>query len=440
LPVAKRNPIPVSEAIKTIMNHTSVWGTEEVPLTEADNRILAQDLSATHDVPPFNRSPYDGFAILSKDTADASDTQPVKLQVLETIGAGHVAVNQVKNGTAIRIMTGAKIPDGADAVIMLELVKELDENENSFIEIKRTVKANDNISFQGEDTKEGTMLAEAGTRITPGLIAVLATFGHHTVSVFKKPIVGILSTGTELLDINEPLQPGKIRNSNAYMVAAQARAMGAAVKLYQHREDDFESLYENVKECLKESDLLITTGGVSVGDYDFLPAIYEKLGAEVLFNKIAMRPGSVTTVAVHEGKWLFGLSGNPSACFVGCELFVRPVILSGMKVKKPHCKAVKAVLGADFPKPNPFTRFVRAVLTEGFDGNVVTPAGLDKSGSVSSLLKANSLIVLPGGTRGWEKGSEVGVLSWYGEGSEWPWDSPLFFKSPATKTAVKQQS
>jgi molybdopterin molybdotransferase len=309
----------------------------------------------------------------------------------------------------------------------------------SFIEIKRTVKSNDNISFQGEDTKEGTMLAEAGTRITPGLIAVLATFGHHTVSVFKKPVVGILSTGTELLDVNEPLQPGKIRNSNAYMVAAQARAMGAAVNLYQHREDDLDSLYENITECLKESDILITTGGVSVGDYDYLPAIYKKLGAEVLFNKIAMRPGSVTTVAVHEGKWLFGLSGNPSACFVGCELFVRPVVLSGMKVKKPHCKAVKAVLGADFPKPNPFTRFVRAVLTEEFDGNVVTPAGLDKSGSVSSLLAANSLIVLPGGTRGWEKGSEVGVLSWNGEGSEWPWDSPLFFKSPATKTAVKQQ-
>jgi molybdopterin molybdotransferase len=439
LSVAKRNPIPVSEAIKSVMNHTRVWGIEEAPLSECDNRILAADLTAAHDVPPFNRSPYDGFAIYSKDTTDATESNPVKLQVLESIGAGHVAANKVKSGTAIRIMTGAQIPDGADAVIMLELIKEIEEDGESFIEIKRTVNANDNISFQSEDTKEGTLLAEAGTYITPGLIAVLATFGHHTVSVFKKPVVGILSTGTELLDVSEPLQPGKIRNSNAYMVAAQVRSMGASVKLYQHREDDFESLYENITECLKSSDIVITTGGVSVGDFDYLPAIYEKLGAEVLFNKIAMRPGSVTTIAVHEGKWLFGLSGNPSACFVGCELFVRPVILSGMKMKKPHCKVVKAVLGADFLKPNPFTRFVRAILTQEMNGNVVTPVGLDKSGSVSSLLSANSLIVLPGGTRGWEQGSEVGVLTWNGEGSEWPWDSPLFSKSQATKTAEKQQ-
>jgi molybdopterin molybdotransferase len=438
LPVTKRNPISVSEAVKSIMNHSSMWGTEEVPLTECDNRILANDLIAPHDVPPFNRSPYDGFAIYSNDTNGASESNPVKLHVLETIGAGHVAVNKVDSGNAIRIMTGAMIPHGADAVIMLELVKELTEDGQSFIEIKRTVKTNDNISFQGEDTKKGTLLAESGTLITPGLIAVLATFGHHTVSVFKKPVVGILSTGTELLDVSEPLQPGKIRNSNAFMVAAQARAMGATVNLYQHREDDFDSLYEHITKSLQASDILITTGGVSVGDYDYLPAIYERLGADVLFNKIAMRPGSVTTVAVHQGKWLFGLSGNPSACFVGCELFVRPVIASGMKMKKPHCKVVKSVLGADFPKPNPFTRFVRGILTEGIHGNVVTPAGLDKSGSVSSLLSANSLIVLPGGTRGWGKGSEVGVLTWNGEGSEWPWDSPLFYKSSAIKTAEKQ--
>lgn len=438
MPVTKRTPIPVSEAVKSIMSRTCVWGTEEVPITECDNRILANHLIASHDVPPFDRSPYDGFAVLSEDTLDASENSPIKLQVIETIGAGQVAANKLSSGTAIRIMTGAQIPEGADAVIMLELVKETDVDGKSFIQIKRTLKPNDNISFKGEDTKEGTVLAKAGTVITPGMIAVLATFGHHTVSVFKKPVVGILSTGTELLDVNEPLQPGKIRNSNAYMVAAQVKAMGAAVKLYQHREDDFDSLYENVSECLADSDIVITTGGVSVGDYDFLPAIYEKLGAEVLFNKIAMRPGSVTTVAVHQGKWLFGLSGNPSACFVGCELFVRPVILSGMKVKKPHCQMLKAVLGADFPKPNPFTRYVRAVLTEGVNKNSVTPAGLDKSGSVSSLLAANSLIVLPGGTRGWQEGSEVGVLTWNGEGSEWPWDSPLFSKSSAFKTAEKQ--
>ncbi|MFG6496846.1 molybdopterin molybdotransferase MoeA [Fictibacillus sp. UD] len=438
MPVTKRTPLPVADAVHKIMTHSRLWGTEKVPLTESDDRIVAENLIATHDVPPFNRSPYDGFAIFSADTKVASQTNPVTLKVVETIGAGHVASNSVKSGTAIRIMTGAKIPEGADAVIMLELVKEMTNQETPYIEIKRSVKKDENISFQGEDTKQGKLLVKAGTKITPGIVAILATFGYHLVPVYKKPVVGILSTGTELLDVHENLQPGKIRNSNAYMTAAQVRAMGAEVKLYQHREDDFDSLYQSVKKYLKETDILITTGGVSVGDYDYLPAIYEKLGAEVLFNKIAMRPGSVTTVAVHKGKWLFGLSGNPSACFVGAELFVRPVILSGMKMHKPHCAVTKATLASDFPKPNPFTRFVRATLTEEYDRKIVTPAGLDKSSSVSSLIEANCLIVLPGGTRGWEKGSEVAVLTWHGEGSAWPWNHPLFSKSSVTKTAEKQ--
>ncbi len=438
MPVIKRIPLPVADAVHKIMAHSKLWGKEEVPLIESDNRIIAENLIATHDVPPFNRSPYDGFAVYSEDTKNASLTKPVTLQVVETIGAGHVATCSVKSGTAIRIMTGAKIPDGADAVIMLELVKEITDQDTPYIEIKRSVKKDENISFQGEDTKQGKLLVEAGTKITPGIIAILATFGYTHVSVYKKPVVGILSTGTELLDVHEDLLPGKIRNSNAYMAAAQVRAMGAEVKLYQHREDDFDSLYQSVKEILEETDIVITTGGVSVGDYDYLPAIYEKLGAEVLFNKIAMRPGSVTTVAVHEGKWLFGLSGNPSACFVGAELFVRPVILSGMKMNKPHCTVTKAELASDFPKPNPFTRFVRAVLTEESNHRMVTPAGLDKSSSVSSLVEANCLIVLPGGTRGWEKGSEVGVLTWQGEGSEWPWNHPLFSKSSVTKTVGRQ--
>ncbi|WP_416731294.1 gephyrin-like molybdotransferase Glp [Fictibacillus sp. JL2B1089] len=438
MPVTKRTPLPVAEAVNKIMNNTRFWGIEKVSITECDHRILAEDLAATHDVPPFNRSPYDGFAIRSGDSKQASMNDPITLKVVETIGAGQVAEHEVESGMAVRIMTGAKIPDGADAVIMLELVKELVIDGKTYIQIKRSVKRDENISFQGEDTQEGTVLVKAGTRITPGIVAILATFGYHTISVYKRPVVGILSTGSELLDVNEELQPGKIRNSNAYMCAAQVRAMGAEVRLYQHREDNFDSLYRNIKESLQETDVLITTGGVSVGDYDFLPEVYKKLGAEVLFNKVAMRPGSVTTVAVFKDKWLFGLSGNPSACFVGAELFVRPVILKGMNRMKPHCKVTKAILSSDFPKPNPFTRFVRAILSEEIDGNVVTPAGLDKSSSVSSLVEANCLIVLPGGTRGWEKGSEVGVITWHGEGSEWPWDHPLFSKSSAIRTVEKQ--
>src|SRR5690606_31201504 len=164
-----------------------------------------------------------------------------------------------------------------------------------------------------------------GTYINPGIMALLATFGYDQVQVAKKPVIGIYATGSELLNVNEELAPGKIRNSNAYMIQAQLERAGGEAKLFGKLSDDFELCYEAIKNAIDEVDILITTGGVSVGDFDYLPSIYEKLGAEVLFNKIAMRPGSVTTVAQLNGKLLFGLSGNPSACYVGFELFVRPV-------------------------------------------------------------------------------------------------------------------
>ncbi|COF93569.1 Molybdopterin molybdenumtransferase [Streptococcus pneumoniae] len=177
---------------------------------------------------------------------------------------------------------------------------------------------------------------------------------------------------------------------------------------------------------MKEVDILITTGGVSVGDYDYLPAIYERLQANVLFNKIAMRPGSVTTVAEVEGKLLFGLSGNPSACYVGCELFVRSVIGTYLHRKDPHIYRAEAILQKDFSKANPFTRFVRGKV-EIVDGTLqAIPVGLDKSSAISSLAEANAFIVLPGGTRGFEAGITVSVLLLESNaGSEWPWEEPL---------------
>ena len=165
-----------------------------------------------------------------------------------------------------------------------------------------------------------------------------------------------------------------------------------------------------VEQALKETDVLITTGGVSVGDYDYLPAIYERLGAKVLFNKVAMRPGSVTTVAVLGNKLLFGLSGNPSACFTGFELFTRPAILQMMKAKKPYMPRMKAVLGEDFTKPNPFIRFVRAVWEMTEEGPIAVPAGFNKSNAISSIARGNCIIVLPSGTRGFTKGMEVDIL------------------------------
>ncbi|WJE55217.1 molybdopterin molybdotransferase MoeA [Bacillus cereus] len=418
----RRVPITVEEAVRKVMELANCGLKELVPLELAYGRTLADDLIADHDVPSFDRSPYDGFAIRADDTTWVSQENSILFEVIGEIGAGSVFPQEVGAFQAVRIMTGAQIPKGCNAVVMLELTRQYEDVGKNYMEVKRSFKKGDNISFQGEDARKGTILAKRGSYINPGISALLATFGYSEVPVAKKPVIGLLATGSELLDVDEPLQPGKIRNSNTYMILSQIRRAGGRVKYFGKFSDDFDTCHAAVKEALSQVDMLITTGGVSVGDYDYLPAIYEKLGVSVLFNKVAMRPGSVTTVAQLNGKLLFGLSGNPSACYVGFELFVRPSIRTYMFSEKPHLKREKALLGEDFLKPNPFTRFVRAKLQYNEGQLVAYPSGFDKSSSVSSLAESNAFIILPGGTRGYKKGMFVDVLLLEdNEGSEWPW-------------------
>ncbi|WJY29020.1 molybdopterin molybdotransferase MoeA [Sporosarcina trichiuri] len=401
-----RTPIPVAEAIGRIMQQVRPLETEEAALEEALGRVLAEPIVARHSVPPFDRSPYDGYAIRAEDSEGASGSARIPFTVIGEIGAGHVGEKTVGRGEAYRIMTGAKIPDGADAVVMFEQTAETD----SGFSIRKPFTAGENISCKGEDAAEGDLLIEAGTRIHPGTVALLATFGYARVSVSRLPVVGILATGTELLGVEDELQPGKIRNSNGPMIAAQLGRLGVPVRLYGTSADDLPACTAIVKEAITECDAVITTGGVSVGDYDYLPAIYDQLGASVLFNKVAMRPGSVTTVAALDGKFLFGLSGNPSACFTGFELFARPALLSMMGDRAPYMPHFKAELAEDFTKPNPFTRFIRSVWQMTGDKITAAPAGFNKSNAVSSIARGNCLIVLPSGTRGYAAGDSVDVL------------------------------
>lgn len=417
-----RKPIPIGEAVSKIMEYRINGKTEYVSIHESYGRFLSEDLVATEDVPHFNRAPYDGYAIRSVDTTEASQANPVEFEVVDHIGAGIVSQKTVGPFQAVRIMTGAQMPEGCDAVVMLELAQDIERDGKSYMSTKRKHKPGDNVSFRGEDAKKGEILVEKGTKINPGIQAMLATFGYAKVPVAAKPKIGLYATGTELLDVDEPLVSGKIRNSNSYMISAQMERVGAEVHYFGNLPDDFDTCFEAVKEAIDKVDLLVTTGGVSVGDFDYLPAIYEKLGAEVLFNKVGMRPGSVTTVAHYNGKLLFGLSGNPSACYVGFELFTRPIIRTLLFSPQPHLRKEKAILEVDFPKANPFTRFVRSKLYVKDGKLVVVPSGLDKSNIVMSLAGANSLTILPGGTRGFEAGDEVEVLLLEDhEGSKWPW-------------------
>ncbi|MGP9040851.1 molybdopterin molybdotransferase MoeA [Cytobacillus kochii] len=418
----KRKPIQVAEAVKKVMSYKQSSAVEFVSIKESHGRYLGKDLTATSDVPHFNRSPYDGFAVRSIDTKEASLQNEVVFEVVDHIGAGYVSSKKIGPMQAVRIMTGAKIPDSCDCVVMLEVARSFEDGDQSYMSIKRSFNAGDNVSFQGEDAKKGEVLVEKGTKINPGIQAILATFGYAEVPVAKGPVIGLFATGTELLEVEEELEDGKIRNSNSTMLIAQIERVGADVKYYGKLPDDFDTCYEAIATAIDDVDILITTGGVSVGDFDYLPAIYEKLQAEVLFNKVAMRPGSVTTVAQINGKLLFGLSGNPSACYVGFELFARPIIRYMLGCRSPHLRKETAILQQDFPKVNPFTRFVRADVYVTNGSLMVRPSGVDKSNIVMSLARANAFMALPGGTRGYGVGDivEVFMLEDF-VGSNWPW-------------------
>lgn len=418
----RRQPIPVEEAVKKVHQFQKHGQVEWVPLKNSLGRWIAEDILADHDVPAFDRSPYDGFALRAEDTKDASSEHPVEFEVIDHIGAGIVSAKTIGPFQAIRIMTGAKIPKGANVVIMLELTKTFEKDGKSMMSLKRPLKKGDNISRQGEETLKGNVMIKKGSKVTPGVTAILATFGYAVVPVAKKPVIGIISTGTELLQVSDAMVDGKIRNSNLSMVYAQVLEAGGEPLDLGGVSDDFDQSYEAVKAALSKVDMLITTGGVSVGDFDFLPAIYEKLGTEVLFNKVAMRPGSVTTVAaLPNGQLLYGLSGNPAACFVGFELFVKPIIYKWCLKENPFPVFSEAKLTHDFPKANPFTRFVRASLDFTGSQLSVTPTGLDKSSAVTSIAHADCFIVLPGGTRGFSAGDQVSVLLFHHEGGAPCW-------------------
>lgn len=405
-----RKPINVDEAVRRVMKYKKNGQIEVVSFHECDNRFLAEPIIATDHVPSFNKSPYDGFAFRSEDTVNASVDNPVILNVIDHIGAGEVTTKTIQTGEAIRIMTGAKIPEGADCVEMLEKCTSFEQEGSSYISIDHPMESEQNIIKEGSEVKKGTVLIEPGTKINPGIKALLATFGYAKVKVAKKPMIGVIATGTELLEVDEKLKPGKIRNSNAYTICSQIIRAGADYKYVGKLDDELEPSYEMIKDTLKEVDILITTGGVSVGDFDLMPEIYNKLGAKVLFNKVRMRPGSVTTVAVLGDKLLFGLSGNPSACYVGFELFTRPIIHNLLFSKKPFLKRIKATMADDLSKANPFTRFVRSYITYKNGKVYVKLAGIDKSNIVTSLAFTNTLTILPGGTSGYMKGEEVEVL------------------------------
>ena len=406
----RREAIQVDEAQQRIINHIRFGDEEWLGLEEAFGRRLATDMAAAHNMPHFRRSGMDGFAIDSESTSGASYEQPAILEVIENIPCGAVPTKKVTSKTASRIMTGAMLPEGANTVIMLEMTETFLQDGKTFVSIRKELKRAQNVSTIGMELAEGDFLLEKGRKINAGEVALLAAFGHGTVNVFKRPKVAIFATGSEFIKINEPLQIGKIRNSNSYMLAAQVRDAGGIPVLMGAIPDEADIAKEKIMNAFSIADFIITTGGVSVGDYDILADFFAGWKGTKLFNKVTMRPGSPTTVGVWEDKFLFALSGNPGACFVGFELFVRPVIW-GMQGKRDILpQATTAYIGEDFTKVNAYHRFVRgrSYVEEG--KLFVRQTGIDQSSITLSIKDSDCLIVIPPGGRGVQKGELVKII------------------------------
>lgn len=380
--------------------------TEEISLWEGMNRTLAEDIFAKHDQPPFPRSPLDGYAVRSGDIEGASKNRPVILSVIDEVDAGRVSDRRVEKGTAVRIMTGAPIPEGADCIIGQEDTNYGEEK----VEIYEEIGAYENYCFAGEDYKTGAKILEKGTRLGAIELGTLASLGLQKARVFRRVRASALTTGDELILPGEELKPGKIYDSNLYTLVTRLTALGAEVVRKGRMGDSPAEAAAWIRETAGKADIILTTGGVSVGKKDIMHDVLKILNCERIFWKIAIKPGMPTLCAQYEGKLLICLSGNPFGAAANLELLVRPVLAKMAGRTEPELKKVRAVAESEFPKRSGVTRYVRAFYEEG---KVRIPQGSNASGVLSSMCGCNCLIEIPAGTPALKKGDEVWAVLVY---------------------------
>jgi len=413
-----RRAVKVADAQAALLAAVSpAAASEPLPLWQAAGRVLAEPLAAASDWPPFARAGMDGFAVRAADIAQATPESPAVLRVTGTVGAGGMARGPVLPGTAVRIMTGAAVPGGADAVVMLEMTADaLAADGSEAVAVKQPAEPGRNVARAGEEFRRGDVLAAAGTVVRPGHVALFGMFGYAEVRVFRRPRVAVFATGTELLPVGSPLVPGRIRDSNSAMIAALLLASGADALPLGCLPDDPDTVAAAIASALETADAVLTTGGVSVGDFDVMAALLARLRSEacpdsrVLFDKVAMRPGSPTSAALIGGKPLVALSGNPAACFVGYHLFAHPVVRRLQGDPSPLLRERTAELARPVVKPSPHERFVRVRLIERDGRLYADPLGFDKSGMTASLPESDALARIPAGPRGAAAGELVGIL------------------------------
>ena len=402
--------ILIEEALSIILEQGAQTRIEKVDLLESLGSVLAQDLTTDIDLPPFNSSAMDGFACRKDDLKDASELKPVSLDIVGHIGAGKTFDQTLKSGQTVRIMTGCELPKGADCVEMIENVSW--KNTGSVGDralFARPIKKT-NVNPRGQEAYANSVVMSAGERIDPAAIGLLASSGHTKIPVYARPLVGILSTGSELVSPDELPTHGKIRDSNSYSLAAAAHAAGAQIKFFSHVRDDEQALSRSISEACQSCDIVVSSGGVSVGDFDLIPRITTQLG-EVFFTRVNMKPGKSQVFARIHNASFFGLAGNPSAASIGFERLVRPLIRSMRGLNALNRPVSCARLTKDLSKRGERRAFLRGILS--LDNNLllqVEPLSNQSSSLIGTLHQSNCLIMLPEGRIEKHAGESVACL------------------------------
>ncbi len=394
--------IPVSKAIAAIDRNVTKLGAERIALSESVGRVLAEDVVADTDLPPFDRSQMDGYALRARDTRRV----PVDLRLVGESAAGNGWHHQIGRGETVRIMTGAPVPRGADAVQKLELAKEL----NGLVSLIDPVGRRENIVLKGAEIRKGEVVLRTGTIVTPEMIATPAAFGYAKLKVAKRPRVAIIPTGSEIVPVRTKPATDQIRDSNSVMLKAFCDRIGAMAEVFPNVGDRLDPLTEAIRSALQGHDIVVTTGGVSVGKYDLTKAAFSKVGARIIFEKVALKPGKPSVFAIRNKKLLFGLPGNPVSAAVTFHLFVRRAIMLMQNSSHANAERGFAVLNSSLKGNRLRDSYLAATFATSADGKLVAvPLPSAGSSDLVAFARAEALIIVPMSTT-FAAGDVVDVL------------------------------
>lgn len=431
--------LPANKALEIVLKNVRFLKAGKVYLDEALGRILSENIYTAENLPPFVNSAMDGYAVKARDTKSVTPGKPVVLKLLEDLPrtfrqndtadaekssgyssltqrkvrglpAGYLPTKKIKTGETIKIMTGAILPEGADAVVKVEDTETQASGNRQQVKVFKEVKENENIRQIGEDVKKGELVLKKGKLIRAQEIALFAALGMERVKVYPKPRVAILTTGDELVEVGEELNPGKIRDSNSYMLSAEVINAGGIPLRYGIIPDKKEILKNKLKKAIQSVDLLLTSAGVSVGEYDLVEKCLLELGFKLKFHTLAIRPGKPLLFGLLRDKPVFGLPGNPVSAMVTFKIFVRPALLRMQGITDYSLPKSEAVIEEKIVKKQGLRYYLRGKLKRINGQFYVRTTGPQGSGIISSLTKADCLVVVPEEKKIVEKGEKVEVL------------------------------